>query len=41
MAGNRIDVVLGAEDIHGRAGSGLLQDLEHLLTAESTGAHGF
>ncbi len=28
-------------DLHGRAGPRLLQDLEHLLLAESTRSHGF
>lgn len=41
MEGRRADVVLRAEDLHGRAGPRLLQDLEHLLLAESTRSHGF
>jgi len=41
VKGRRADVVLGAEDLHGRAGPRLLQDLEHLLLAESTRSHGF
>jgi hypothetical protein len=41
VEGRRADVVLGAEDLHGRAGPRLLQDLEHLLLAESTRSQGF
>ena len=41
MEGRRADVVLRAEDLHGRARLRLLQNLEHLPLAESTRSHGF